>query len=287
MAMDHEDDEEEKQGIPEWVVTFGDMMSLLLTFFIMLVSMSEVKKETRYQALVDSMRRQFGYQKTLESMTPGELKPRTSQYSVLSTTGRAKRKHTASGGVPDRAPVGEQPRVRIIRPGKMTAIGSVIYFDVASGELDETAARGLDSLAEELRGKPQKIEIRGHTTPELAARTSGTPKSMALGYQRAMAVMRYLVEVRGLPEHRFRISSAGDSEPMSSSGVRELPRVEVFLLDESVQPNRSSGSDDTDRAAAGAAPGRPRPPQGTAHKGTDRLGHQHCATGHHLPSIPS
>ncbi|MCA9240906.1 MAG: flagellar motor protein MotB, partial [Planctomycetales bacterium] len=32
-------EEEPPPGIPEWVVTFGDMMSLLLTFFIMLVSM--------------------------------------------------------------------------------------------------------------------------------------------------------------------------------------------------------------------------------------------------------
>ena len=35
--------EEEQGGVPEWVVTYGDMMSLLLTFFIMLVSMSELK----------------------------------------------------------------------------------------------------------------------------------------------------------------------------------------------------------------------------------------------------
>ena len=42
-------EEEEEVGIPEWVVTFGDMMSLLLTFFIMLVSLSEIKEEEKYQ----------------------------------------------------------------------------------------------------------------------------------------------------------------------------------------------------------------------------------------------
>ncbi|MBL4886213.1 MAG: flagellar motor protein MotB, partial [Planctomycetaceae bacterium] len=35
-------DDDEPPGVPEWVVTYGDMMSLLLTFFIMLVSLSEV-----------------------------------------------------------------------------------------------------------------------------------------------------------------------------------------------------------------------------------------------------
>ena len=51
-------------GIPEWVVTFGDMMSLLLTFLSSCwFSLSEIKEEETYQALVDSMRRQFGYTK--------------------------------------------------------------------------------------------------------------------------------------------------------------------------------------------------------------------------------
>ena len=53
-------EEEAGPGIPEWVVTFGDMMSLLLTFFIMLVSMSELKEDERYQAMVESFRQQFG-----------------------------------------------------------------------------------------------------------------------------------------------------------------------------------------------------------------------------------
>ena len=42
-------EEDPPMGIPEWVVTFGDMMSLLLTFFIMLVSMSEMKQEEKFQ----------------------------------------------------------------------------------------------------------------------------------------------------------------------------------------------------------------------------------------------
>ena len=57
MAAEPEDD---GGGIPEWVVTFGDMMSLLLTFFIMLFSMSEIKEEQQYQAMLDALHQQFG-----------------------------------------------------------------------------------------------------------------------------------------------------------------------------------------------------------------------------------
>ncbi len=223
--------------IPEWVVTFGDMMSLLLTFFIMLVSMSEIKSEDKYQALVDSMRDQFGYAKAMDSMSPGDVKPRTSQFSVLSTTGRAKKKDTAKGGVPEKAPVGEEAKVRVIRPGQTTAVGAVVFFPVVSAELDDAAKKDLDITAEQLRGKPQKIEVRGHSTAEITARTAGTETGMTLAYQRAASVMRYLVENHEFPANRFRISTAGDSEPIAvgdTNGSQQNSRAEVFLLDETV-----------------------------------------------------
>ncbi len=232
-----DDDEVELPAfiIPEWIVTFGDMMALLMTFFIMLVSMSEIKHENKYQAMVDSMREQFGYQRSIASVSPGEHRPRESRLNVLSTTGRAPQRATARGGAPEKAPQGEEPMVRIIRPGKMTAVGTVIYFPVAETTLDAQAKRDLDLVAQLLRGKPQRIEVRGHTTAELAARTGGSLQSMTLGYQRALETMRYLVDVQGLPAERFRIASAGANEltPIGTAlSGHERPRVEVFLLDE-------------------------------------------------------
>ena len=238
------DEPEEEAGIPEWVVTFGDMMSLLLTFFIMLVSLSEVKEEETYQAMVDSLQQQFGYTKTLKSLTPGKARPRTSEFAVLSTTGRAKKKDTATGGVPEKAPVGEQRHVRIVRPGQMTAIGSVVFFDIGADQLDASARSVLRQAAKQLRGRPQKIEIRGHASAEYAARTSGTEDAVRLGFRRAAAVRRYLIEHEGIAPARFRIASAADSEPMNRNGaagaIAKDARVEVFLLDETVQQRQTT-----------------------------------------------
>lgn len=233
--MDQEDD---AIGIPEWVVTFGDMMSLLLTFFIMLVSLSEIKEEETYQALVASMQQEFGYVKSQDSLSPGESRPRTTAFKPLATTGRAKKKDTASGGVPEKAPTGEDPLVRIVRPGQMTAVGSVVFFEMGSDAFNKSADLVLKDLATQLRGKPQKIEVRGHVSAEYAARTAGTGEATMLGIRRAAAVQRYLVDVAGVKANRFRISSAGDSEPMSRGGrgsaASQNSRVEVFMLDETV-----------------------------------------------------
>ena len=48
-------------GVPEWVVTFGDMMSLLLCFFILLQMFSELKKDREYQRVVTAIKEAFGY----------------------------------------------------------------------------------------------------------------------------------------------------------------------------------------------------------------------------------
>lgn len=238
-------EEDAPMSIPEWVVTFGDMMSLLLTFFIMLVSMSEIKKDEQFQAMVESMRRQFGPAKSISSTTPGDAQPRKSSFKILATEGRAKRKDTASGGVPDPAPQGEENRVRIIRQGKQTSVGSVIFFDTFSDELTPQAKRDLDNLVKQLQGKPQKIEVRGHSAPEVAARATDHGDSMDLGYARCRAVMDYLVKVAKLEPNRFRLASAGDFEPMFTSGnadkMRMNPRVEVFLLDENSRDLENTG----------------------------------------------
>lgn len=153
------DDEPEEMGIPEWVVTFGDMMSLLLTFFIMLVSLSEIKDEETYQKLVDSVQREFGYSRSADSLSPGKKRPRKTEFTPLATTGRAKRKDTSKGGVPVKAPAGEEPRVRIVRPGQLTAVVSVIFFEIGKATLSATARSEIKQLADKLRANHRKLRF--------------------------------------------------------------------------------------------------------------------------------
>jgi chemotaxis protein MotB len=229
-------DDDEAVGIPEWVVTFGDMMSLLLTFFIMLVSMSEIKEEEKYQAMVDSMRRRFGHDLSIEAVTPGEHKSRAQHLRILSTEGRAKVKDTHKGGAPTKAPYGDEERVRIIRPGGNTAIGTVIFFESGTFEISAESRAELDQEVEQLAGKPQKIEIRGHTARQLAGPHTDPMEAMDLAYRRCRAVMQYLVNEHEIPPERIRCAPAGASEPMylSPEKMDLNPRVEVYLLEETV-----------------------------------------------------
>jgi len=232
-------EEEADPGIPEWVVTFGDMMSLLLTFFIMLVSMSEMKKDEKYQAMVESIREQFGHEMSPESMVPGESRTRSEVMpNLVSTLGRAKKKGLENGGQEVKAVSGDNEKVQIIRPGDDSAIGGMIYFDEGSTEISEQNKRALMQVIQQVAGKPQKIEIRGHTSRKPVDKNQGHRDFWDLAYERCRSTMRFLVE-NGIDESRLRLGTAGASEPIySGDDLDQLfrnSRVQVLMWDERVQ----------------------------------------------------
>lgn len=233
MAIEEEDD----VGIPEWVVTFGDMMSLLLTFFIMLVSMSEIKKDEQFQAMLESMRRQFGsYDTTIQSEVPGKTS-NNSAMQTISSLGSSRRRNTEQGGTNVDSIAGEKPQVQTIRPGKNLTLGGVVYFQEDSAELSEEAKDALLRIIPQIAGKPQKVEIRGHTSRKPPLPGSGFRDHWDLAYTRCYNTLQFLVK-QGIDRERIRLGSAGANEPIDNGLSPEHrgrnARVEVLLWDEHV-----------------------------------------------------
>jgi chemotaxis protein MotB len=230
-------EEDQEPGIPEWVVTFGDMMSLLLTFFIMLVSMSEIKEEERFQAMVESMRQQFGHEASLSSLVPGDNRPRNSNMQHVASQGRAKRKDTLRGGDKTKAPVGENTKVQAIRPGQNATASGVVYFTGIETELTEENKQTLQQITEQVAGKPQVIEVRGHTMAGPLPEENGIRDHWDLAYERCRNVREFLV-AQGVDQRRIRMTPAGKNEPIyvgvDSMEQKRNSRVQVMMWDERV-----------------------------------------------------
>lgn len=225
--------EDDAPAIPEWVVTFGDMMSLLLTFFIMLVSMSEIKNEEKYQAMVDSFRRQFGHATAIESFVPGPLKPRNSDKAMNESSGHGE-KDTKKGGQPDLAPRGDNDRVDSIDPPDHLTKGCILFFDEGSAELTEAAKRKLHVAIPEIAGKPQLIEIRGHTVTRPPPADSPYKNNWELAFARCEAVKNYILDTYDIDSRRLRLNVAAGNEPKFSHElfVKQNARVEIYMLDQ-------------------------------------------------------
>ncbi len=228
------DENQEEPGIPEWVVTFGDMMSLLLTFFVLLFSMSEVKQE-QSMALMESLRRQFGNARAPLSLMPGSFPASTTAQNKYPSLGRARRLNTLNGGDKVRAPVGDYSRVMAVRPARESALGGVVFFEEGNAELSRQAKQVLKTIAEIVAGKPQKIEVRGHASTKPLPPDSSYANHWQLAYARAFNAMQYLIGL-GVEPKRIRLAVAGQNEPLDTkpeeAARRRNARVEVYLLDQ-------------------------------------------------------
>lgn len=58
-----------KEGLPAWVMTFADLMSLLMCFFVLLLAFSEMDV-SKYKEMAGSMRNAFGVQREIKVKEP-------------------------------------------------------------------------------------------------------------------------------------------------------------------------------------------------------------------------
>ena len=71
--MSDQDEEEKAPGAPLWMATFADLMSLLMCFFVLILSFSELDV-IKYKQIAESMKDAFGVQQKMElTSMPREL----------------------------------------------------------------------------------------------------------------------------------------------------------------------------------------------------------------------
>jgi len=225
-------------GAPEWMVTYGDMMTLLLCFFVILVAMSEVKEEEKVQEVLRSVAEALGGHPTADSTTPGENVPMNSlMEQIQSLGGQSTRTRRADSST--RAQHGQWRRVRKIRDGLKVVMGGQEIFLEGSAELTEALKRDLDEFVEVVRGKPNKLIVQGHAMRKPLPAGSAFADHWDLAYARAKTVMRYLVDVGGIDRRRVRISSAGSQEPVretrEDSQRAANRRVDIFVTESFVR----------------------------------------------------
>lgn len=202
-----------KAQVPEWVVTFGDLMSLLLCFFILLAAFSEIKQPREYQKVLDAIREALG---SNGGMGLSKIKESTSNSMVNFFNEKAKRDSDGrnTNENVDPAVVGRQEKSAIIQEGARHAIGASILFEPGNSELSKLAMDMLRAeVAPKIAGLRYICPIVGHAWGTEDKRTGLSHDALAL--QRALAVRDFLVRECGVDESILRVESAGMHEPMS------------------------------------------------------------------------
>ncbi len=235
---------EEEGGAPEWLISFADMVMLMMGFFVILFALNVqpkggnaggggeqeegVANEPDFVDFAISVRKAFHTDDNLDPSNPAEK-------ALLE---RMMEQAAGAGESRDDGARGKDKNVKSVRDTKFHAKGTLINFALFSTQIDEAAAATIVEFAGKQRGRNAVIEIRGHTGVSEAFRQPR--EAFDLSYDRALAVAEAMV-AHGIEWHRLRVKAAGDNEraesdPRESTKDARNARVEILVTDDMAAP---------------------------------------------------
>jgi chemotaxis protein MotB len=210
-------------GAPAWMVTYGDTMTLLLCFFVIIVSMSEIKEDQKFLDVLESLRVTFGGHPGAIRALPSDELPTNALIKQLREI--ILKPHKEKNSMADDEGVeGKKFRVTDVREGLEVVIGGKISFDRFSASLKPEARELIRQVAAVIRGYNTKIQVRGHATREPLPEDALYADALDLSYERAKAVKRALVE-DGIRPERIVIMPLSDTEPLVRQAYTEERRA--------------------------------------------------------------
>jgi chemotaxis protein MotB len=222
-ALSEEDEKMEAAGMMRWLLTYADMITLLLGLFIVLVS-TRVVSEAQYAAIAQQAERVFG----------GGAAP--------ATNGTPAVLHGLKGVMPYYKPEDKKSkeetggtRVEVI-PGVGTKItmSDKILFDSGSAGLKQPAKEIMDMIYKNyFANSTAKVLINGHTDDRPMS-SAVYPSNWELSTGRAGSVARYLIDKYKIPNGRIVTAGYADTSPVAPNDTEEgrakNRRIEIFIL---------------------------------------------------------
>jgi chemotaxis protein MotB len=234
-------------GSERWLVTYADMITLIMVFFIVLYGMSEMDKK-KMQGLASALRLSFGMTaggnqvvpmpgdgNGLSVPMPVVMPPATGETPKQDGKGEGQQKDLLKE-------VGEQLAVDFARDGRFTVyvgdrgltlslVGSAA-FDSGKDDLKPEFLPLLDAIAAKLKDLPNDISVEGFTDSD-PINTPEFPSNWYLSVARANQVRDYL-EMKGINAERMIVVGYGDTRPLYSNqtaeGKAKNRRVDIVVL---------------------------------------------------------
>ncbi|MFO8032379.1 MAG: flagellar motor protein MotB [Desulfohalobiaceae bacterium] len=225
-------------GQPAWLITFSDMMTLLLTFFILLLSMAALKDERKEVLVLGSISRTFGMGEETMSILGQEpskmyLEPGAIRGEDPEDLSSLKNLLWEEQG----QDLEFQSNAFI----QVLSINSALLFAPGSSQLTEEGQDLLTEIAPELQDLPFPVLLAGHTSilaDELDIDylyldfSQEEDPSWDLSLQRVQSVYRFFLE-QGLEPESMQLEAYGRYNPKFSNqtrkGRQKNRRVDIVL----------------------------------------------------------
>ncbi len=217
----------DSSGGLRWLLTYADMITLLLAFFVILYAISKVDQK-KYAGMAVSLRGAFkggtAYAIPDKARAADALAPKS---DIVFEVVQQLRSQLGEDLKTEGIQIERTPDKIILR------FQDAILFERGRADLRPGARRLLDKVGNVIRTLPNQVEAEGHTDV-LPIRSGLFPSNWELSAARATAVVRYLVEECALSPARLAARGMGEHQPLyPNDPVRGEPRnrrVEIRIL---------------------------------------------------------
>jgi chemotaxis protein MotB len=229
-----------EEGAAEWLTTYGDMVTLLLCFFVILMN-PETIEGARMELIMVSFNG-LGPLQGGNTLDVGELAELGNNIMAMPSTKRARgldkaRRSAVSLFKPEIK--NKQVRVTEDERGLVITLASDAFFKPASAEVDIESTRQILQKLSGLLSSPElderKFRIEGHTDASPTDPEGPWPSNWELSAARSANVLHYLVDL-GVDEAQFQIAGMSDTVPLVENDTPEgrayNRRVDVIVLAE-------------------------------------------------------
>ena len=202
---------------PAWMCTFADMMSLLLCFFILLLSFSVMDVKKFYQ-VAGSMKDAFGTQtKKVEPLPTQGMKMISTEFDTVPLQVQIKIvkdfAEEIKGGVVE-SDYSDKGLILRVKGG--------VAFESGSAQIKNEFFPFLDKLGRLAEEMDLAIEVSGHTdNVPLKKEVNTFHSNWGLSAARAVGVVEYWNEKMKIPPDRLLAVAAADGRPLALNDTAE------------------------------------------------------------------
>jgi len=218
VAKKFEPEDEGIPGGPHWMTTYGDMVTLLLCFFILMFAMSTVNEQKFMQA-ANSLAAALGVLPKDVGLI-GEVSP------AIGTTGITREQIDIVESMEQIAEIFQEEAlqdlasIEVTGPGEvLIRMGDKVLFAPGESELKPQAIRVLAGIANSIQEKTETVYIEGHTD-NVPISTPEFPSNWELSTSRALSVVR-LLEEAGIPPEQLAAVGHSQYTPITSNDTTE------------------------------------------------------------------
>ncbi|MBN2546220.1 MAG: flagellar motor protein MotB [Spirochaetes bacterium] len=239
---EHRKKKKKDDGTPDWMLTYGDMNTLLLTFFIAMLTTAVIDGK-EMQLILSAFQGSFGLMPGGKSLSSGMLAELGNTVESLPSTdqGRSMAKAVKEAVALFHPEIrARKVVVDLTERGLKVSLSTDAYFKKASAELDiDTARQVLEKIAVLLMWqdlKDRNIRIEGHTDSSPTDPDGPWPTNWHLSDARALNVLGFLIDFGVDPPSRLSTAGYGEYQPIlpndSEEHMSKNRRVDIIILKE-------------------------------------------------------